>query len=116
MLAAYTSGGPWLDQVTEYLQGNIETPRIFLQQKAPSVKLIEPEGTYLLWLDFRELGLEIKQLEAFLIHEARMALNPGHWFGREGAGFARINIACSRSILRAALDQLERAVDKMWGA
>ena len=113
MVAAYTNGEPWLNQVTEYLAGNIKMLRSFLQQKVPLVKLIEPEGTYLLWLDFRELGLEVKQLEAFLVHDARMAVNTGHWFGREGAGFARLNIACPRSILRAALDQLESAVNKV---
>lgn len=113
MIAAYTNGEPWLNQVTEYLAGNIEMLKSFLHQKVPRVKLIEPEGSYLLWLDFRELGLEVKQLEAFLVNDARMAVNPGHWFGREGAGFARLNIACPRSILRAALDQLESAVNKM---
>ena len=115
MVAAYTNGEPWLNQVTEYLAGNIEMLRSFLQQKIRRVKLIEPEGTYLIWLDFRELNLEVKQLEAFLVHDARMALNPGHWFGREGAGFARLNIACPRSVLKAALDQLENAVNKLPG-
>ncbi|MBT8433045.1 MAG: PatB family C-S lyase, partial [Gammaproteobacteria bacterium] len=114
-IAAYTNGEPWLNQVTEYLAGNVEMLKSFLLQKIPRVKLIEPEGTYLLWLDFRDLGLEAKQLQSFLVQDARMALNPGHWFGREGAGFARLNIACPRSILKAALDRLENAVNKMSG-
>lgn len=113
MLAAYTNGEPWLDQVIEYLKGNIEMLNDFLQEKIPLVKLVEPEGTYLIWLDFRGLGLEAKQIENFLVHEAKIASNPGHWFGREGAGFARINIACPRSVLNNALSQLECAVNKL---
>jgi cystathionine beta-lyase len=109
MLAAYTKGEPWLEQVTEYLRGNIDTLRDFLQHKTPLIKLIEPQGGYLVWLDFRALDLDVKQLEAFLVGEAKMATNPGHWFGREGLSFVRINIACPRSVLEAALDQLEKA-------
>lgn len=113
MLAAYNGSEAWLDQVINYLEGNIATLRDFLQQRIPLIKLIEPEGTYLLWLDFRGLGLDVKQLESFLVHEARIASNPGHWFGREGAGFARLNIACPRHILKKALKQLEKAVKKL---
>jgi cystathionine beta-lyase len=113
MLAAYTKGETWLEQVIEYLQGNIGFLRDFLQQNTPSIKLIEPEGTFLLWLDFRELGLGVRQLETFLTTEARMATNPGQWFGREGVGFVRINIACPRAVLNTALNQLEKAVNKL---
>ena len=113
MLAAYTYGEYWLDQVIEYLKGNIDTLRNFLQQNIPSVKLIEPEGTYLLWLDFTALGLDAKRLETFLAQQARIASNPGYWFGREGAGYARINIACPRRILVKALKHLETAVTQL---
>lgn len=113
MLAAYTDGESWLDQIIEYIEQNLEALRKFLQQLIPSVKIIEPEGTYLIWLDFRELGLDVKQLETFLAQEAKFACNPGHWFGREGAGFARINIACPRSILVKALENLEKAVSRL---
>jgi len=109
MLAAYTKGEPWLEQVTAYLQGNIETLRNFLQHKTPLIKFIEPEASFLVWIDFRAMGLDVKQLEIFLVRDAQMATNPGHWFGREGAGFARINIACPRSMLHAALVNLEKA-------
>jgi len=109
MLAAYTNGEPWLEQVTDYLRGNLKTLRAFLQHNTPLIKLIEPEGGFLVWLDFRALGFDVKQLELFLVSEAKMATNPGHWFGCEGAGFARINIACSRSVLEDALAQLGTA-------
>jgi cystathionine beta-lyase len=113
MLSAYTNGESWLDQVIEYLDGNIDIFRKFLQQKIPTVKLLEPEGTYLLWLDFRDLGLDVKQLEAFLAHQAGIASNPGHWFGREGAGFVRINVACPRRVIVEALERLEKAVSRL---
>ncbi|MCP4008485.1 MAG: putative C-S lyase [Proteobacteria bacterium] len=109
MLAAYTKGEPWLEQVTDYLRGNIAILRNFLQLKTPLIKFVEPEASYLVWLDFRETGLDARQLETFLVSDAQMAVNPGHWFGREGAGFARINIACPRSMLHAALVNLEKA-------
>jgi len=111
-LAAYTKGEDWLKQVTDYLQQNIKLFRTTLQQRIPRIKLIEPDASYLVWIDFRGLGLNPKQLSNFLVKQAQMATNPGHWFGREGAGFARINIACPRSILQQALLKLEHAVTK----
>ena len=113
MLSAYTRGEPWLDQVIEYLAANIDTLREFLQRNIPSVKLVEPEGTYLVWLDFRGLNLDARQLETFLVREAGIAANPGHWFGREGAGFVRINIACPRRLLVEALQRLEAAIARL---
>jgi len=113
MLAAYTEGAPWLERVNAYLAENVDALRDFLQQKIPTVALVQPRGTFLVWLDLRGLGLDARQLEQFLAGPARMATNPGHWFGREGAGFARINIACPRSSLLRALRQLEKAVSEL---
>ena len=110
--AAYAEGNKWLDEVLAYLQSNIDFLRSFLRESLPRVKLIEPEGTYLVWLDFRALGLKAKELAGFLAHEARLALNPGYWFGREGAGFARMNVACPRSTLQEALSRLTHAVNE----
>ena len=109
-LTAYTQGEQWLEQVTGYLRGNIDALREFLQQRIPQVTLVEPEGSFLAWLDFRGLELEPRPLAEFLALEAGIASNPGHWFGREGAGFARINIACPRRVLLRALGRLEQAV------
>lgn len=108
--AAYSEGGAWLDALLAYLQLNISFLRSYLQENLPQVKLIEPEGTYLVWLDFKELGLDAKELEKFLAQKAQLALNPGYWFGREGAGYARMNIACPRSLLQEALFRLTKAV------
>jgi cystathionine beta-lyase len=74
------------------------------------VSIIEPEGTFLLWLDFRELGLDANELARFLAHDANLALSPGHWYGREGAGFARMTIGVPRATIQRALDNLAPAV------
>ncbi len=108
--AAYREGGAWLDALLEYIQGNVAFIREYLRQDDIGVSLIEPEGTFLAWLDFRELGLDAKALERFLARDARVALAQGYWFGREGAGFARMTIGCPRSTVRRALDNLAAAV------
>ena len=108
--SAYRDGGDWLDSLLTYLQGNVDFIKEFLLENAMNVSLIEPEGTFLVWLDMRELGLDAKELEKFLAQEAQIALAPGYWFGREGAGFARMTIGCPRATLQRALDNLAVAV------
>ena len=108
--AAYMEGADWLDALLVYLQGNVDLIREVLQANAIKVSLIDPEGTFLVWLDFRELGLDVKALERFLAHEVKIALSPGYWFGREGAGFARMTIGCPRSTIKRSLDNLATAV------
>ncbi len=111
--AAYEDGAEWLDALLIYLQGNVDLIREYLEKNAIGVSLVEPEGTFLVWLDFRELGLDAKELEKFLAHDARLALSPGYWFGREGAGFARMTIGCPRKTVQSALDNLASAVKKL---
>ncbi len=112
MEAAYRDGEAWLDDVVEYLQGNVELAKKSLANVS-GVELIEPEGTFLLWLDFRQLGLAPDELMAFLKNEARWAVTRGQAFGAEGAGFARVNIACPRAKLESALAQLTQAVNAL---
>ena len=107
---AYMNGASWLDALLVYLQGNIALIREFLQANPINVSLIEPEGTFLVWLDFRGLGLDAKALEKFLAQDAQIALSPGYWFGREGAGFARMTIGCPRETVQRALDNLANAI------
>ena len=106
MTAAYSEGGPWLEAAIDYIAGNLDLVRARLAG-LPGVRLIEPEGTFLLWLDFRDLGLTPDDLTSFLRQKAKWAVTRGIAFGPEGAGFARINIACTRARLTAALDRLE---------
>jgi cystathionine beta-lyase len=72
--------------------------------------LIEPEGTFLVWLDFRDLRLDVKILEKFLADKAKIAISPGYWFGREGAGFARMTVGCPLLTVEKALTNLADAV------
>ncbi len=111
--AAYKDGAEWLDALLVYIQGNVDLIRDFLEKNPIGVSLIEPGGTFLVWLDFRELGLSVKELGVFLGKEAGIALSPGYWFGREGAGFARMTIACPRERVQNALDNLKAAAKKL---
>ncbi|MHA1165422.1 MAG: MalY/PatB family protein [Alphaproteobacteria bacterium] len=109
MEAAYKDGGPWLDAVVAYLEKNVELVRDRLKDMT-GVALIEPEGTFLLWLDFRKLGLPPDDLSVFLTEKAKWSVTRGQAFGAEGGGFARLNIACTRGRLETALNQLSSAV------
>ena len=108
--AAYESGREWLEQLKEYLKGNLDFTRDFLEKNLPQIKLIEPEGTYLIWLDFRALGLPEEELERLIVHRAKLWLDSGAIFGSAGEGFERINIACPRSVLEEALERIKAAV------
>lgn len=114
MEAAYRDGGPWLDDVRDYIEVNLRLVENRLKD-IPGVDLIEPEGTFLLWLDFRQLDLTPDALTAFLRQEAKWSVTRGQAFGEQGAGFARLNIACTRAKLDAALDALETAVAALAG-
>lgn len=108
--AAYRYGEDWHDQLMEYLRANISYVREFLKERIPAIQFIEPEGTYLVWLDFRELGLTEGEREDLIVKKAGLWLDSGAMFGPAGEGFERINIACPRSIVKQAMESLERAV------
>lgn len=108
MQAAYADGGPWLDAAMSYIQGNLDLVRARLSG-IPGVGLIEPEGTFLLWLDFRGLSFASDDLTAFLRQKAGWAITRGIAFGPQGAGFGRLNIACRRARLTKALRRLDAA-------
>lgn len=107
---AYREGDEWLEQCLAYLRANVDFARSFIAERLPEIKASDPEGTYLLWLDCRGLGLDGAGLKQFMVHEAKVALNEGIGFGEQGAGFMRMNIACRRATLEAALQRIEKAV------
>lgn len=111
MEAAYQQGGAWLDAVSAYIEGNLALVRDWIGG-VPEVTLIEPEGTFLLWLDFRALGLGPEELTQFLRHNAGWAITRGIAFGQGGTGFGRLNIACPRAQLDQALSGLIDAISK----
>ena len=107
--AAYEKGADWMDELKKYLWENIAYVRTFLKENLPKVKLVEPEGTYLVWLDFTAYDMTPEELEHRMLHEAKIWLDDGTMFGEEGAMFERVNIACPRSILVKAMNQLKDA-------
>ena len=111
-MAAYQHGEPWLEELLEYLQGNLVYLREFFREKLPQIRLVEPEGTYLVWLDFSGVSDNHKELEKILTDRAKLWLDPGIIFGRETNLFERINIACPQAILEEAMQRLEEAVGK----
>lgn len=108
--AAYEEGREWLEELKIYLKKNLDFVREYLHENLPQIHLIEPEGTYLIWLDFRELGLPENELEDLIVNKANLWLDSGAIFGKVGEGFERINIACPRSLLEEALNNLKTAI------
>lgn len=111
--AAYRGGQEWLDQLRAYLLENLNFLRAYLQEKIPQIHLVEPEGTYLVWLDCSELGISGKELDQFIVEKAGLWLDGGAMFGPSGADFQRVNIACPRATLELALDKLKASVDNL---
>lgn len=113
MEAAFREGDVWLEQFLRYMQTNLDFLADYFSRKIPKIKVIQPEGTYLVWLDCRELGLNPSELEDFMNRKAKVGLDHGSAFGPSGAGFERINIACPRSLLEEGLQRIERAVNEL---
>jgi cystathionine beta-lyase len=108
--AAYTAGEEWLRQALDYIEGNLRYLQEYVAERLWKISVVPPEGTYLIWLDCRRLGLDQAELKRLFLHEARVYLEDGSIFGAEGAGFQRMNIACPRSILSEALDRIAAAL------
>jgi cystathionine beta-lyase len=105
--AGYGGGAPWLDRLVELTTANVA----LLHEGLPDgIDLMPAEGTYLAWLDFRSLDMDVPGLAQWLASSAHLALSPGHWFGREGGGFARMTIAAPRQQIVEAIDRLSAAV------
>ena len=113
MKSAYEKGGRWLEELIQYLQENLRLTEDFFEHNIPEVKVMKPEGTYLVWLDFRKLGMGGKELNDFLVREAGIGLSPGYLFGPGGEGFERLNIACPRSRLAEGLSKLSEALRRI---
>lgn len=110
--AAYSQGEPWLTELLSYLEENLRRTRAFLAEQLPQVQLIEPEGTYLLWLDCRGTGLSPEEQDEAIVQRGRIWLDEGRIFGAGGEGFQRINMACSWAILEEGLKRLAFALKK----
>ena len=112
-IAAYKDGEEWLKQLLDYLWKNYEFVQKYLKTNIPQIKAIELEGTYLMWLDCRELKLKQKELIELFVNKAGLGLNNGTVFGAGGYGFMRLNIGCSIKLLEKALEQLKEAIESI---
>jgi cystathionine beta-lyase len=110
LIAAYTKSDCWLKELIQYVEGNFDFIRNFLKVNMPEVKLIEPEASYLAWLDFRQIQPEPIKLDDLMLHKAKIALNGGHSFVANGEGFVRMNVGCPRSYVEEAMHRIYRAV------
>ena len=106
--AAYSRGEEWYRGMLAYVKENIEFTRSYVEKNLPGVKMTDLEGTYLVWLDFRDTGLSVDELEDLIIHKAGLWLDSGRIFGKAGEGFQRINVACPRATLTEALERIRR--------
>jgi cystathionine beta-lyase len=113
METAFRHGEEWLEQLVQYLEGNINFIRDYCAEHIPAVKPNIPESTYLIWLNCKALGMDDKALTHFMIEEAGLGLNTGASFGKGGEGYMRLNAACPRSVLQKAMQQLKDAVNRL---
>ena len=108
--AVYENGDEWYEAVKKYILGNIDFADDFIKNELPGVTMNRPEGTYLIWLDFRPLGFSADQLEDLIVNKAGLWLDRGKIFGRSGEGFERINVACPRVVLEEALNRIKSSI------
>jgi cystathionine beta-lyase len=108
--AAYTHGDEWKQQMLAYIEGNIRFVDRYLKENIPVIRAVIPQASFLLWLDCKALKISQKDLNDLFINKAQLALNDGEMFGEEGVGFMRMNIACPRSILEKAMQNLKKAM------
>ncbi len=112
MEAAYGKCGEWHKELMAHLEGNRDYMEAFVKERMPKARMDHPEGTYIFWIDFRGYGFNDETLTDFLVNEAKVALDPGIWFGVEGDGFARLNIGTTRAMLKEGLERIAGALDK----
>ncbi|MDE6663885.1 MAG: pyridoxal phosphate-dependent aminotransferase [Lachnospiraceae bacterium] len=108
--AAYRHGDEWYEAMLTYVKSNIDFTRKYVEENLPGVTMAEHEGTYLVWLDFRDTGLDVERLEHMIVHEAKLWLDSGKIFGDSGKGFQRINVACPRVVLEEALSRIKNCL------
>ena len=110
IIAAYESCDYYVDGLRQKLEENAELVYAFCRERLPQVRVADLQGTYLMWLDFTRLGIPKEKIERFLLDEAGLIFDPGHWFSERYEGYGRMNIATSTATVRAAMEKLEKAV------
>lgn len=111
--AAYKYGDEWLDSLMEYINGNLEFLLNYVKENIPKAKVMVPDATYLVWIDFSDYKIDSRTLHKTLKYEGKIWLDEGYLFGKAGEGFERINIACPRKILEEGLKRIKDCINKM---
>lgn len=110
LIAAYNEGEEWLSQVIEYIESNFKFLKEFVNEELHDVDFVDPEGTYLAWVDFKKIGMDDKERHKFMLTKAKVALDGGNIFGPGGEGFERINVGCPKSILEDCMMRIVKAL------
>jgi len=108
--AAYNAGEEWLNECLLYIRGNMEYVRQYIEESLPELRVTMPEATYLLWIDFRKLGMSVDELSSFMLNKAKIVCNSGSAFGQNGEGFMRMNVGCQRGVVEDAMKRLDSAI------
>ena len=108
--AAYTHGREWLEQLMNYIEGNVDLVINFCRERLPVIRPVRPEATYMIWLDCRAMERNSQELNRFFVEEAGVGMNEGSRFGPGGEGFMRMNLACPKATVVSALEQIENAI------
>jgi cysteine-S-conjugate beta-lyase len=106
--AAYLFGDDYIKELKEYIEANFDYAVAYIKEHLKGVRLTKPEGTYLAWLDFRDTGMNTKEINSFVLEKAKITVDPGEWFGAGGEGFVRMNLACPKSIVTEAMERLRK--------
>jgi cysteine-S-conjugate beta-lyase len=106
---AYLHGDTYVDELMDYLAGNVKALEAYAEAYLPKIKVIRPESTFLVWLDCREMKMTDEELNKFFLFKAKVGFNPGVMFGAGGEGYMRMNIGCPKAILLQGLDQIREA-------
>ena len=107
LIAAYDKSEEWLDELNEYIEGNLDFFVDFINREIPDLEVRKPEGTYLVWVNFAKTGIPEESLKEYLLKECQVAVNEGEFFGKEGAGFVRFNLACPRRSIKVVLEKMK---------
>lgn len=110
--AAFSNSDKWVEELISYLHANVELIDSIIKEYKLPIKFQLPQASYQLWLDFRESGMDAAEVHTFLSEKAKIGMNAGYWFGREGSGFTRMNIASPRSVVEEGMMRLVDAFRK----
>ena len=111
--AAYKYGDEWLDSLMEYINGNLEFLLNYVKENIPKAKVMVPDATYLVWIDFSDYKIDSRTLHKTLKYEGKIWLDEGYLFGKAGEGFERINIACPRKTLEEGIKRIKDCINRM---